>query len=142
LSNSPHEVRENVKIAPAVRTLGIFTPRLSADATTILAGVEQVKQGPATVRPGNGDAKFLEGPISFTTKNYYPPRGNAKEDWGNIDNLGWLGYPMQIKVDVLRRDSILAAPPVLDQVLFLDLAQRAGMRGEDSITHLDLDYYD
>ncbi|MFB3829772.1 MAG: inositol-3-phosphate synthase [Bryobacteraceae bacterium] len=61
--------------------------------------------------------------------NYYPPRGDAKEGWDNIDIFGWLGYPMQIKVDFLCRDSILAAPLVLDLVLLLDLAQRAGMRG-------------
>ena len=61
--------------------------------------------------------------------NYYPPRGDAKEGWDNIDIFGWLGYPMQIKIDFLCRDSILAAPIVLDLVLFLDLAQRAGMRG-------------
>src|SRR5439155_1652227 len=57
--------------------------------------------------------------------NYYPPRGDNKEGWDNIDIFGWLGYPMQIKVDFLCRDSILAAPIVLDLVLFLDLAQRA-----------------
>jgi len=61
--------------------------------------------------------------------NYYPPRGDAKEGWDNIDIFGWIGYPMQIKIDFLCRDSILAAPLVLDLVLFLDLAQRAGMRG-------------
>jgi len=60
---------------------------------------------------------------------YYPPRGDAKEGWDNIDIFGWLGYPMQIKINFLCRDSILAAPLVLDLVLFLDLAQRAGMRG-------------
>ena len=58
--------------------------------------------------------------------NYYPPRGDNKEGWDNIDIFGWLGYPMQIKVDFLCRDSILAAPLVLDLALFLDLAQRAG----------------
>ena len=57
---------------------------------------------------------------------YYPPRGDAKEGWDNIDIFGWLGYPMQIKINFLCRDSILAAPLVLDLVLFLDLAQRAG----------------
>ena len=57
--------------------------------------------------------------------NYYPPRGDNKEGWDNIDIFGWLGYPMQIKVDFLCRDSILAAPIVLDLVLFLDLAQRS-----------------
>jgi myo-inositol-1-phosphate synthase len=60
---------------------------------------------------------------------YYPPRGDAKEGWDNIDIFGWLGYPMQIKVNFLCRDSILAAPLVLDIVLLMDLAQRAGMRG-------------
>ena len=57
---------------------------------------------------------------------YYPPRGDAKEGWDNIDIFGWLGQPMQIKIDFLCRDSILAAPVVLDLILFLDLAQRAG----------------
>jgi myo-inositol-1-phosphate synthase len=61
--------------------------------------------------------------------NYYPPSGDNKEGWDNVDLFGWLGYPMQIKVDFLCRDSILAAPIVLDLVLFLDLAQRAGLRG-------------
>ena len=61
--------------------------------------------------------------------NYYPPRGDAKEGWDNIDIFGWLEYPMQIKVDFLCRDSILAAPIVLDLALFLDLAHRAGKRG-------------
>ena len=61
--------------------------------------------------------------------NYYPPRGDAKEGWDNIDIFGWLGYPMQIKVDFLCRDSILAAPIVLDLALFLDLAKRAGKQG-------------
>lgn len=108
---------------------------------------------------GNRDGEVLEDPGSFKTKeetklsvldhilqpelypslykdlyhcvriNYYPPRGDAKEGWDNIDIFGWLGYPMQIKIDFLCRDSILAAPIVLDLVLFLDLAQRAGMRG-------------
>jgi len=61
--------------------------------------------------------------------NYYPPRGDNKEGWDCIDLFGWLGYPMQIKVDFLCRDSILAAPIVLDLVLFIDLAQRAAMTG-------------
>ncbi len=61
--------------------------------------------------------------------NYYPPRGDAKEGWDNIDISGWMGYPMQIKVDFLCRDSILAAPIVLDLALLLDLAQRAGLAG-------------
>ena len=61
--------------------------------------------------------------------NYYPPRGDSKEGWDNIDIFGWLGYPMQIKVNFLCRDSILAAPIVLDLALFLDLAHRAGSSG-------------
>jgi myo-inositol-1-phosphate synthase len=72
----------------------------------------------------------LYGDISHLVKiNYYPPRGDAKEGWDNIDIFGWLGYPMQIKINFLARDSILAAPIVLDLALFLDLAQRAGMGG-------------
>jgi myo-inositol-1-phosphate synthase len=63
------------------------------------------------------------------TINYYPPRGDNKEGWDCIDIFGWLGYPMQIKVDFQCRDSILAAPLILDLVLFIDLAQRAGMSG-------------
>jgi len=108
---------------------------------------------------GNRDGEVLDDPGSFKTKeesklgalefilqpriypelydkfyhkvriNYYPPRGDNKEGWDNIDIFGWLGYPMQIKVDFLCRDSILAAPIVLDLALFMDLAQRAGMRG-------------
>ena len=61
--------------------------------------------------------------------DYYPPRGDNKEAWDNIDLVGWLGYPMQIKINFLCRDSILAAPVVLDLALFLDLAQRSGMKG-------------
>jgi myo-inositol-1-phosphate synthase len=61
--------------------------------------------------------------------NYYPPRGDAKEGWDNVDIFGWMGYPMQIKINFLCRDSILAAPVVLDLALFLDLAQRSGMKG-------------
>ena len=61
--------------------------------------------------------------------NYYPPRGDNKEGWDNVDIFGWLGYQMQIKVNFLCRDSILAAPVVLDLALFLDLAQRSGMKG-------------
>ncbi len=61
--------------------------------------------------------------------NFYPPRGDEKEAWDNIDIFGWLGYPMQIKINFLCRDSILAAPIVLDLALFLDLAQRSGMHG-------------
>ena len=108
---------------------------------------------------GNRDGEILDDPDSFKTKeesklgvldyilqpelypnlyadlyhkvriNYYPPRGDEKEGWDNIDIVGWLGYPMQIKVDFLCRDSILAAPLVLDLVLFTDLARRCGMRG-------------
>ena len=63
------------------------------------------------------------------TINYYPPRGDNKEGWDCVDIFGWLGYPMQIKVDFLCRDSILAAPLALDLVLFMDLAQRVGMSG-------------
>ena len=61
--------------------------------------------------------------------NYYPPRGDAKEGWDNVDFTGWLGYPMQIKINLLARDSILAAPLVLDLALLLDLSQRYGMGG-------------
>jgi len=108
---------------------------------------------------GNRDGEVLDDPGSFKTKeesklgaleyilqpqlypdlynkmyhkvriNYYPPRGDNKEGWDNIDIFGWLRYPMQIKVDFLCRDSILAAPIVLDLVMFMDLAQRAGFRG-------------
>lgn len=108
---------------------------------------------------GNRDGEVLDDPESFKTKeesklgsleyilqpevypelyghfyhkvriNYYPPRGDNKEGWDNIDIFGWLGYPMQIKIDFLCRDSILAAPIVLDLALFIDLAQRAGFRG-------------
>ena len=108
---------------------------------------------------GNRDGEVLDDPESFKSKevsklgalehilqpdvypdlyrdsyhkvriNYYPPRGDAKEGWDNIDIFGWLGYPMQIKVDFLCRDSILAAPLVLDLALFMDLAQRCRFRG-------------
>ena len=72
----------------------------------------------------------LYGDISHVVRiNYYPPRGDNKEGWDNIDIFGWMGYPMQIKVDFLCRDSILAAPIVLDLAIFSDLAKRAGMRG-------------
>lgn len=72
----------------------------------------------------------LYGDIHHVVRiNYYPPRGDNKEGWDNIDIFGWLGYPMQIKIDFLCRDSILAAPIVLDLALFLDLARRAGMSG-------------
>ena len=108
---------------------------------------------------GNRDGEVLDDPESFRTKeesklsvleqilqpevhpelygdfshvvriNYYPPRGDNKEGWDSIDIFGWLGYKMQIKIDFLCRDSILAAPLCLDLALFLDLAQRAGMKG-------------
>jgi myo-inositol-1-phosphate synthase len=108
---------------------------------------------------GNVDGLVLDDPGSFKTKeesklsvldvilqpqmypelygqlnhkvriNYYPPRKDNKESWDNIDIVGWMGYPMQIKLNFLCRDSILAAPVVLDLVLFMDLAQRAGMYG-------------
>ncbi len=72
----------------------------------------------------------LYGEIDHVVRiNYYPPRGDNKEGWDNIDIFGWLGYPMQIKVDFLCRDSILAAPIVLDLALFMDLAHRAGEAG-------------
>jgi myo-inositol-1-phosphate synthase len=108
---------------------------------------------------GNRDGEVLDDPASFKTKeesklsvlhdilqpdvypdlykdfahvvriNYYPPRGDNKEGWDNIDIVGWMGYPMQIKVNFLCRDSILAAPIVLDLALFSDFAHRAGMKG-------------
>jgi myo-inositol-1-phosphate synthase len=108
---------------------------------------------------GNRDGEVLDDPDSFKSKevtklgvldhilqpelypdlyghfdhvvriNYYPPRGDNKEGWDNIDIVGWLGYPMQIKVNFLGRDSILAAPIVLDLALFTDFAARAGMSG-------------
>jgi myo-inositol-1-phosphate synthase len=108
---------------------------------------------------GNRDGEVLDDPESFKTKevsklgvldhilqpklypdlygnihhvvriNYYPPRGDNKEGWDAIDIFGWMGYPMQIKVDFLCRDSILAAPIVLDLAIFFDLAARAGMSG-------------
>jgi len=108
---------------------------------------------------GNRDGEVLDDPESFKTKeesklgvlehilqpklypelygdmyhkvriNYYPPRGDNKEGWDNLDIFGWMGYPMQIKVDFLCRDSILAAPIVLDLALFMDLAARSGMSG-------------
>jgi myo-inositol-1-phosphate synthase len=108
---------------------------------------------------GNRDGEVLDDPDSFKSKevsklgvldyilqpklypqlygdlfhkvriNYYPPRGDAKEGWDNIDLFGWLGYPMQIKIDFLCRDSILAAPIVLDLALLLDLAARAELSG-------------
>lgn len=108
---------------------------------------------------GNRDGEVLDDPGSFRSKEitksgvldaildrelfpelyrdffhkirieYYPPRGDAKEGWDNIDLVGWLGYPMQLKVNFLCRDSILAAPIVLDLALFVDLAARAGLAG-------------
>lgn len=108
---------------------------------------------------GNRDGEVLDDPANFKTKeesklsvldtilqphlypdlygdlyhkvriNYYPPRGDNKEGWDNIDIVGWLGMPMQLKIDFLCRDSILAAPLVLDLVLFQDLAHRAGLKG-------------
>ncbi len=108
---------------------------------------------------GNRDGEVLDDPESFKTKeesklgviehilqpemypdlygdiyhkvriNYYPPRGDNKEGWDNIDIFGWMGYPMQIKIDFLCRDSILAAPIVLDLALLMDLAKRAGLHG-------------
>ena len=108
---------------------------------------------------GNRDGEVLDDPASFKTKeesklsvlhtilqpehypdlykdfchvvriNYYPPRGDNKEGWDNIDIFGWMNYPMQIKVNFLCRDSILAAPIALDLALFSDFAQRAGMKG-------------
>jgi myo-inositol-1-phosphate synthase len=74
--------------------------------------------------------KDLYGNVCHKVRiNYYPPRGDAKEGWDNIDIFGWMGYPMQIKVDFLCRDSILAAPLVLDLALFLDFAKRTGLKG-------------
>jgi myo-inositol-1-phosphate synthase len=76
------------------------------------------------------DNPALYGDIYHKVRiNYYPPAGDNKESWDNIDLFGWLGYPMQIKIDFLCRDSILAAPLVLDLALFMDLAKRAGMSG-------------
>jgi myo-inositol-1-phosphate synthase len=72
----------------------------------------------------------LYGDVSHVVRiNYYPPRGDNKEGWDNIDIFGWMGYPMQLKIDFLCRDSILAAPIVLDLALFMDLAARAGQSG-------------
>ncbi|MBK7708693.1 MAG: inositol-3-phosphate synthase [Acidobacteria bacterium] len=77
-----------------------------------------------------GQNPDLYGDISHVVRiNYYPPRGDNKEGWDAIDIFGWLGYKMQIKIDFMCRDSILAAPLVLDLALFLDLAQRAGLKG-------------
>jgi myo-inositol-1-phosphate synthase len=72
----------------------------------------------------------LYGKVAHKVRiDYYPPRGDAKEGWDNIDIRGWLDMPMQVKINFLCRDSILAAPIVLDLVLFLDLAKRAGLKG-------------
>ena len=74
--------------------------------------------------------RTLYGDLTHVVRiNYYPPRGDNKEGWDNIDIIGWLGYPMQLKINFLCRDSILAAPIVADVALFLDLAQRSGMSG-------------
>jgi myo-inositol-1-phosphate synthase len=95
---------------------------LKSKEVSKLSALEHILQ--PEVYPG------LYGDVSHLVKiNYYPPRGDAKEGWDNIDIFGWLGYPMQIKINFLARDSILAAPIVLDLALFLDLAQRAGMGG-------------
>ena len=115
---------------------------------------------------GNRDGEVLDDPDNFKTKEesklgvledilqpeqlpgavrrrlpqgahqLLPPRGDNKEGWDNIDIFGWLGYPMQIKVDFLCRDSILAAPLALDLVLFTDLAQRAGPRRHPGVAEL------
>ena len=74
-------------------------------------------------------SRALQQPLSSRTYQLLPPRGDNKEGWDNIDLVGWLGYPMQLKINFLCRDSILAAPIVLDLVLFLDLAKRAGLGG-------------
>jgi len=87
-----------------------------------LAALETIQQ-PGTYPSLYGD---FHHKVSI---NYYPPRGDEKEGWDSIDIFGWLGYPMQIRVNFLCRDSILAAPLVLDLVLFVDLAQRAAMSG-------------
>src|ERR1017187_3684322 len=127
--------------------------------STLEATLREPKTGTRSACRGNRDGEVLDEPGSFRSKEvtkssalehilqgalypdlykefyhkvrieYYPPRGDAKEGWDNIDIFGWLGYPMQIKINFLCRDSILAAPLVLDLVLFMDLAQRAGMRG-------------
>ena len=79
----------------------------------------------------------LYGNIDHVVRiNYYPPRGDNKEGWDNIDIFGWMGYPMQIKVNFLCRDSILAAPIVLDLALFMDLAARAGESGRAGVAQL------
>jgi myo-inositol-1-phosphate synthase len=85
----------------------------------------------ATWRPSAARwRESLYGNIDHVVRiNYYPPRGDNKEGWDNIDVFGWMGYPMQIKVNFLCRDSILAAPLVLDLALFFDLAARAGKHG-------------
>ena len=138
---------------PARRSSSRCWPRCSRPACSGVAGWY------STNILGNRDGEVLDDPDSFKTKeesklgvlehileperypqlygdvyhkvriNYYPPRGDNKEGWDNIDIFGWLGYPMQLKVDFLCRDSILAAPLALDLVLFTDLAQRAGLGG-------------
>ena len=115
---------------------------------------------------GNRDGEVLDEPENFRTKeesklgvlehilqpemypelysdayhkvriNYYPPRGDAKEGWDNIDLFGWLRHPMQLKINFLCSDSILASPLVLDLILFMDLAQRAGMGGHTGVALL------
>jgi myo-inositol-1-phosphate synthase len=127
---------------------------------------------------GNRDGEVLDDPESFKTKeesklsvlehilqpelypdlykdfyhkvriNYYPPRADNKESWDNIDIVGWLGYPMQIKINFLCRDSILAAPTGLypEHDLFIQTMKMKNtlrhLRGEELITHLGLEYYD
>ena len=85
--------------------------------------------GARTYLPARGLSRPLRDFSHVVRINYYPPRGDNKEGWDNIDIFGWLGYKMQIKIDFLCRDSILAAPLALDLALFMDLAQRAGMKG-------------
>src|SRR5205085_9922464 len=76
------------------------------------------------------EVTYLDGSFNHEEKiNYYPPAGDNKESWDAIDIFGWLDYPMSIRVDFLCRDSILAAPLLLDLALFMDLAKRAGMSG-------------
>jgi myo-inositol-1-phosphate synthase len=82
---------------------------------------------------GNRDGEVLDDPDSFKTKEESKKSVldyiDAKEGWDNIDLVGWLGYPMQLKINFLCRDSILAAPIVLDVALFMDLAKRSGFSG-------------
>lgn len=130
----------------------IVAPGLSARALGVMGWF-------STNILGNRDGEVLDAPENFKTKevskgnvlegifnselypdlygelyhkiriNYYPPHGDNKESWDNIDIFGWLGYHMQIKINFLCRDSILAAPIVLDLALFMDLAQRSGLYG-------------